>query len=54
MVGMSGATTDRFALLTPSPLSLPAFTNGTADRILLKYMLIWPAIRSASAGALPL
>ena len=52
IVGTSGATPVRLALVTPSAFNLPDFTSGTPDRMLLEYSVIRPPMRSAKAGAL--
>ena len=43
-----------FAPVTPSALSLPAFTCGSALMLETNITGIWPASRSVSAGAVPL
>ena len=53
-VGISGATATRFSEAMPSDLILPARTCGSIEAGVSIIMLIWPPIRSCSAGAVPL
>ena len=54
MVGTSGMPAWRASVVTPSTLSLPALTCGSADGGLAKLICTWPAIRSAMDGPPPL
>ena len=54
MLGSSGIAEERFAVLTASARSLPAFTCGMYGGMLSMVTAIWPPITSASTPALPL
>ncbi len=54
MVGTSGISGERFAVLTPSAFSLPDFMCGMAIGVPTKLTLTIPDIRSCCAGPLPL
>jgi hypothetical protein len=54
IVGNSGASAERFAVLTASARSLPVFTGCADDRIGAIIHCTWPPIRSVTAGAEPL
>ena len=51
---MSGATDTRFSDVMPSALILPARTCGSMEEGVSIMKLIWPPIKSCSAGAVPL
>ena len=54
IVGTSGASGERFGLVTASAFSLPAFTCGSAVVIVSNMIGTWSPRMSFSAGALPL
>ena len=53
MVGISGNSGDRFALLMPSALMRPSFRCGSALATLSNSRSILPLIRSGIASAVP-
>ncbi|MCY1222760.1 hypothetical protein D9M69_392540 [compost metagenome] len=52
-VGISGASGERFALVTASALSLPSFTCGSPETMLSNSTCTLPEIRSGTASAVP-
>src|SRR5919201_6476347 len=54
MVGTSGSCGSRFAPVVASAISLPDLICGSDEGMLSNIMLVWPASRSVTAGALPL
>ncbi len=54
MVGTSGISGERFAVLTPSAFNRPDFMCGIAIGVPTKLTLMIPDIRSCCAGPLPL
>jgi len=53
-VGSSGSTVRRLGLVVASALSLPALTCAAEEATLSTRTGTWPAMTSATAGALPL
>ena len=54
MVGSVGAAALRFALLMASARRRPEFTYGSTDSVLANIIETCPAIRSVTAGGVPL
>ena len=54
MVGSEGAAALRFALLMASACSLPELTYGSTDNVFANIICTWPAMRSVTAGGVPL
>ena len=54
MVGTSGASGERLALVTARALSAPDLTCGSDVLMVSNIIDTWPPSRSFSAGALPL
>ena len=54
IVGTSGSSSTRFAVVTAIARSFPDLMNGIAEGIESNISWIWPPTSSVSAGALPL
>src|SRR5204862_2215687 len=52
--GASGATAERFAVVTASARSVPPLASGHAVVMLSNVIATWPPTTSCSAGGLPL